>query len=112
MNGNYSMDTMERHQPHTDNFVSVAIELTNRSSSSLGAEHEVGSIQTIELADNAGIRLVVVLPNQLDEESANLAAAQLLEQIDRLSDRNICVDRVNICGLQVSREHTRVVSSS
>lgn len=77
----------------------ITLELTGSRS---GLKDEIGSVRKIELNDGC-IRLVVTLPRLIDEEQANLTAALLFEQIDRLPC-GAQVERVKITGLQFTSE--------
>lgn len=73
--------------------ISLSIELT-----SYGTD-EIGSVRKIQSETNV-IRLIVTLPRDMDEEQANLTAALLLQQLERLPEPNIHIERVKIAGLR------------
>jgi Ran GTPase-activating protein (RanGAP) involved in mRNA processing and transport len=77
----------------------LTLELTSARS---GSKDEIGSVRKIELNDG-GIRLIVTLPRLIDGEQANLTAALLFEQIDRLPYGSQ-VERVKLTGLQFTSE--------
>lgn len=77
----------------------LTLELTSPRT---GSKDEVGSVRKIDLNDG-GTRLIVTLPRLIDGEQANLTAALLFEQIDRLPYGSQ-VERVKLIGLQFTSE--------
>lgn len=77
----------------------LTLELTSARS---GSKDEIGSVRRIELNDG-GTRLIVTLPRLIDGEQANLTAALLFEQIDRLLYGSQ-VERVKLIGLQFTSQ--------
>lgn len=76
--------------------IAVALELTSTGSD------EIGSVRKIELSDG-GIRLIVTLPKVIDGEQANLTAALLFQNLDRLPQQ-ADIERIKINGLRFTEE--------
>jgi hypothetical protein len=77
----------------------LTLELTSARS---GSKDEIGAVRRNELGDGS-TRLTVTLPCMIDGEQANLTAALLFEQIDRLPYLSH-VERVKLHGLQFTTE--------